>query len=66
MELTADGISIETSETDRVEWVSDAEVVGTGESLSFDADLGGYLRAHLSNEAGSAASTQPFGLDPAA
>jgi PGF-CTERM protein len=37
MELTAEGISIETSETDRVEWVSDAEVVGTSNVPGFGA-----------------------------
>ena len=58
-------IRIDGQRYDRVTWISDGEVVHTGEELPLDAaGLGGYVRAVLHGDRGARTLTQPFLLSP--
>ena len=60
-------ITIDGERYDRIDWISDGEVVHTGERLALDAaGLGGYVRAVLHGDAGARTLTQPWLLAPSA
>ena len=59
----AAGISIDAERSERIEWISDGEVVHTGDRLPLHlAGLGGYVRAVLQGDGGARTLTQPFTL----
>ena len=59
----AASILIDGERYERIEWISDGEVVHTGDRLPLDtAGLGGYVRAVLHGDAGARTLTQPFTL----
>ena len=56
-------IRIDGERYEHIVWISDGEVVHTGDQLSLDAaGLGGYVRAVLHGDQGARALTQPFTL----
>lgn len=56
-------LRIDGERYDRIEWISDGEMVHTGDRLPLDAaGLGGYVRAVLHGDRGARTLTQPFTL----
>lgn len=55
----AETITVAATTYENIEWISEGEVVATGETLSYEDDTGAYARASITNGQGEI-GTQPF------